>query len=106
MCSHCSRERFAKVLRKVCASHVGDLATLQEQLLFRLPIAFSRVGKKQIGNLKQFCFFPGREKANWKSEPFAFSRPGKKQNGSLNHFAESLDHFAFFPGPGKSKLEV
>ena len=88
MCSHCSRERFAKVLRKVCASHVGDLATLQKQLLFRLPIAFSRVGKKQIGSLNHF----------------AFSRPGKKQIGSLDHFAfsqpgkkqiEGLDHFAF-----------
>ena len=79
MRSHCSRERFAKVLREVCARHVGDLATLQKQLLFRLPIAFSRVGKKQTGSLNQIGSF----------DHIAFPQPGKKQIESLNHFAFS-----------------
>ena len=60
-----------------------------------------------------FCFFPARDKANWKSQPFCsfparekqigslnhfvfFSRPGKKQIGSLNNFA--------FSGPGKKQI--
>ena len=82
-------------------------------LLFRLKLPiwkkqnvfllFPGPGKSKLEAFSEpFCFFPAREKANWKPEPFCFFparekanwkigslRPGKKQIGSLNNFAFS-----------------
>ena len=63
--------------------------------LLRLPICFSRAGKKQNGSDFEFAFCRAGKKQNGSDFQFAFSRAGKKQNGSDFEFA--------FSQPGKKQ---